>query len=72
MHKVPRAEKCAEMLTTSTVFRHNYKDYEWLGACGLCVIMEDDLKRLIEIEEKYTDVKIGREETTSEKGESNG
>ena len=47
MFKVPRAETIAEMLSTSTVFRHVEREYEWLEVCGLCIIREEDLRKLL-------------------------
>lgn len=53
MLKLPTAGECAKKLITSTVFRYNQKDYEWLEADGICVIRESDLKKLLETEEAY-------------------
>lgn len=53
MFKVPRAETIAELLSTSTVFRHVEREYEWLEVCGLCIIREEDLRKLLSIESAY-------------------
>lgn len=54
MFKVPRAKTIAEMLSTSTVFRHIAQEYEWLEVGGLCIIREEDLRKLLSIESVYS------------------
>ena len=49
MFKVPRAETIAKMLSTSTVFRHAEREYEWLEVGGLCLIREADLIKVLSI-----------------------
>ena len=53
MGKLPSTTECVRILTSNTVFRHYERDYEFLEACGICVITESDLIRLITISEIF-------------------
>ena len=58
MGKLPSATECVRILTSNTVFRHYERDYEFLEACGICVIAESDLIRLITISEIFDKASI--------------
>lgn len=53
MKKLPSTTECVRILTSNTVFRHYERDYEYLEACGICVIAESDLIRLLATSEIF-------------------